>query len=252
MDELLEKAIRDYPIGTKFKSMYRSNDYVVTKNVFSHYGNIYTFDEELDMRCIYDEVINKWAEIIKEDTTILLKEKMPTYTANLKTAMENINTIPFIVVNNKNEKIFEISENGDLILKGVVIANDTDVSEVLTGVGNKLKEMIAMTQEQFDNLKVGETLGEWEILHKFKELLIIEDKRGYDLVDLAKINKLGLKLTPKTFMGLEIKKYDNTPCEINGDHLAYLLEIKENSILVTHQKNGIYSYSDIPTSIRLL
>ena len=176
MNDLLEKAKREYPIGTKFKSMKDGTEHTITRNTFEHYGNVYVFDEEWDIRCIYDINQNKWAEIIKEET---------------------------------------------------------------------------MTQQEFNSLRVGDTLGEWEILHKFKELLIIEDKRGYDLVDLEKINKLGLKVTPKKFMGLEIKEYDNVPCEIN-DKLYYLIEVKENSILVTSQKNSIYPYSATPTSIKLL
>lgn len=176
MKELLEKAIRDYPKGTKFRSIYRSNNYVVTKEVFERYGNIYTFDEELDVRCIYDINQNKWADIIKEKT---------------------------------------------------------------------------MTQQEFNSLEVGETLGEWEILHKYKELLIIEDKRGYDLVDLAKINKLGLKVTPKTFMGLEIKEYDNVPCEMDGCLLVYLTEVKDNCIFYKPSRN--FKPNQLtPTSIRIL
>ena len=176
MNELLEKAKRDYSIGTKFKSMYKSNDYVVTKNVFSHYGNIYTFDEEWDIRCIYDESLNKWAEIIKEDN---------------------------------------------------------------------------MTQQEFNSLKVGEFISQYEILHKYKEFLIVRCDDGHDLFDLEKINKLGLKVTPKTFMGLEIKKYDNVPCEIDGVALCYLVEVKVNAIYYKTNRKGI-TFEVVSTSIRIL
>jgi len=108
-----------------------------------------------------------------------------------------------------------------------------------------------MTQQEFNALKVGETLGEWEILHKYKELLIIEDKRGYDLVDLAKINKLGLKVTPKTFMGLEIKEYNYVPCEIDGVALCYLVEVKVNAIYYKTNRKG-NTFEVVSTSIRIL
>lgn len=176
MNELIEKAKRDYPIGTKIKSVYKDVAYIVSKPIFIRYENIYTFDENEDIRCIYDKALNQWAEIIKEET---------------------------------------------------------------------------MTQQEFNSLEVGETLGEWEILHKYKELLIIEDKRGYDLVDLAKINKLGLKIKPKKFVGLEIKEYDNVPCEVNGDTLVYLTEVKDALIFYKNNRNSnpkLYW----PNSIRIL
>lgn len=175
--ELLEKAKRDYPIGTKFKSTYdNSYEYTCNDEPYDYLGYIHVKDAQLVPRCIYYKDKDKWAEIIKKET---------------------------------------------------------------------------MTQQEFNALRVGETLGEWEILHKYKELLIIEDKRGYDLVDLAKINKLGLKVTPKTFMGLEVKKYDNVPCEINGSALVYLLEVGANVIWVKDFKEGII-YKGLITSIRIL
>lgn len=176
MNELLEKAKRDYPIGTKFRSMYVNSENVVTKPIFIQHESIYTTDDNFEWITIYDLVQNQWAEIIKEET---------------------------------------------------------------------------MTQQEFNALKVGETLGEWEILHKYKELLIIEDKRGYDLVDLAKINKLGLKVKPKTFMGLEVKEYDNVPCEMDGCLLVYLIEVKDNCIFYKPSRN--FKPNQItPTSIKLL
>ncbi len=151
---------------------------------------------------------------------------------------ENVVTKPIFI---QHESIYTTDDN----FKWITIYDKSD---------NQWAEIIkeeTMTQQEFNALRVGETLGEWEILHKFKELLIIEDKRGYDLVDLAKINKLGLKVTPKTFMGLEIKRYDNVPCEINGNTLVYLVEVGANVIWVKDFKDR-NSYIPSITSIRIL
>ena len=223
MNNLLEKARIDYPIGTKFKSLYGNSENVVTKPIFTQLKNIYTTNDNFEWITIYDKSDNQWAEIIKEEIT------------------------PLKLLNSKAECIFHISKNGDVILRGKVIANDIELSEILTIINTN-----TMTQQEFNALRVGETLGEWEILHKFKELLIIEDKRGYDLVDLAKINKLGLKVQPKTFMGLEVKKYDNVPCEINGNQLYYIVEVEENSISLKGSKNDVLPFCFTPTSIRIL
>ncbi len=51
-----------------------------------------------------------------------------------------------------------------------------------------------MTNEEFNSLKVGDKLGNYEIIHKYKEFLIVKCDDGHDLFDLVKINKLGLKL----------------------------------------------------------
>ena len=48
MNELLEKAKRDYPIGTKIKGVYKDVAYIVSKNTFIRYENIYTIDENGD------------------------------------------------------------------------------------------------------------------------------------------------------------------------------------------------------------
>ena len=176
MNDLLEKAKRNYQIGTKFRSVYKSEEYVVTKPIFIRYENVYTFDENGDIRCIYDLVQNKWAEIIKEES---------------------------------------------------------------------------MTQEEFNALRVGNFISNYEILHKYKGFLIVKFEDGHDLFDIAKINKLGLKLQPKTFMGLEIKKYDNVPCEINGNLLVYLVEVRRNNLSYQDYKNSS-SFSICPTSIRIL
>ena len=162
MNELLEKAKRDYPIGTKIKSVYKDAAYIVSKPIFIRYENIYTFDENGDIRCIYDKALNQWAETIKEET---------------------------------------------------------------------------MTQQEFNSLRVGEFISNYEILHKYKEFLIVRCDDGHDLFDLNKIYKLGLKVTPKAFMGLEIKEYDNVPCEVDGCLLVYLTEVKDNCILYKPSRN---------------
>ena len=174
--ELLEKAKRDYPIGTKFKSLYGNSENVVTKPIFTQLKNIYTTNDNFEWITIYDKSDNKWAEIIKEET---------------------------------------------------------------------------MTQQEFNALKIGEFISNYEILHKFKEFLIVRCDDGHDLFDLEKINKLGLKVTPKTFMGLEIKKYDYVPCEIDGEVLVYLTEVKNTRINYSISKLGGDIYS-IPISIRIL
>jgi hypothetical protein len=176
MNELLEKAKKDYPVGTKFRSANNDVVCIVSKSPFIHYGHIYTFDEDLNIRCIYDSTINKWAEIIKQET---------------------------------------------------------------------------MTQQEFNDLKIGDFVNNYEVLHKYNEFLIVKCDDGHDLFDLAKINKLGLKLQPKTFMGLEIKKYDNVPCEINGKELYYLFEAFETKVSISNSKYDSDFYC-IPTSIRIL
>ena len=108
-----------------------------------------------------------------------------------------------------------------------------------------------MTAQEFNNLKVGDNLGNNEIVHKYKEFLIVRCDDGHDLFDLAKINKLGLKVTPKTFMGLEFKKYDHVPCEVNGSTLVYLLEVGANAIWVKDFKDDEI-YKGLITSIRIL
>ena len=56
---------------------------------------------------------------------------------------------------------------------------------------------------------------------------------------------------PKTFMGLEIKKYDNVPCEIGGNSLVYLVEVRSNDVLIRCFKDN-QALNHIPTSIRIL
>lgn len=176
MNELLEKAKRDYPIGTKIKSVYKDVAYIVSKPIFILYENIYTFDENGDIRCIYDKELNQWALILNQNN---------------------------------------------------------------------------MTQQEFNSLEVGDFISNYEILHKYKEFLIVRCDDGHDLFDLAKINKLGLKVTPKTFMGLEIKRYDNVPCEIDN-RLYYLIEVTENEVVFKQYKKQSTPFLNTPTSIRIL
>jgi hypothetical protein len=176
MNELFEKAKRDYPIGTKAKSIFKGLEFIVDKEVFIHYNSIFTITDNCTYRCIYDKSFNKWAEIIKEDT---------------------------------------------------------------------------MTQQEFNSLEVGDFIGNYEILHKYKEFLIVRCEDGHDLFDLAKINKFCLKVQPKTFMGLEVKKYDYVPCEINGEVLVYLVEVQDNHIFYKPSKHSNPQHISI-TSIRIL
>jgi hypothetical protein len=110
-----------------------------------------------------------------------------------------------------------------------------------------------MTQQEFNNLKVGDKLGDNEIVHKYEEFLIVKCDDGHDLFDLAKINKLGLKSTPETFLGLEIGKYDYVPVEIDEHTLAYLLRVKDYCIRIKLSRRGDYEFNHIPLkSIRIL
>ena len=176
--ELLEKAIRDYPIGTKIKSIYDGSIHKCNTKpfIYSSFGYIYVKDENEKLKCIYSKTKNKWAEIINQNI---------------------------------------------------------------------------MTQQEFNNLKVGDKLSNYEILHKYKEFLIVRCDDGHDLFDLEKINKLGLKINPKTFMGLEVKEYDNVPCEIDN-RLYYLIEVTENEVVFKQYKKQSTPFLNTPTSIRIL
>jgi len=177
MNDLLEKAKRDYPIGTKFRGMYDNRyKYTCNEEPYDYVGHVYVKDAKLAPRCIYDRRQNQWAEIIKEET---------------------------------------------------------------------------MTQQEFNILRVGDFISNYEILHKYKEFLIVQCDDGHDLFDLEKINKLGLKVKPKTFMGLEVKKYDYVPCEVNDSALVYLCYVKEDGIVYSNNKTSIV-HSVTPTSIRIL
>ena len=176
MKEILEKARQMYPIGTKIRGMYDGGKYVINKNIFAHYDNIYTVNDDFEFICLYNSALNKWAEIIREET---------------------------------------------------------------------------MTQEEFNDLKTGDFINNYEILHKYNEFLIVRCNDGHDLFDIAKINKLGLKVKPKTFMGLEVKKYDNVPCEIGGNSLVYLAEVRIDDVLIRIFKTSS-THSLDTTSIRIL
>jgi hypothetical protein len=108
-----------------------------------------------------------------------------------------------------------------------------------------------MTQKEFNILKVGDNLGNNEIIHKHKEFLIIKSDDGHDLFDLAKINKLGLKLTPEPFLGLKIGVYDCVPVEIDGHTLAYLLRVRDYDIRIKMTRRD-YEFNHTPKSIRIL
>jgi hypothetical protein len=119
--ELLEKAIREYPIGTKIKSIYDGSIHKCNTKpfIYSSFGHIYVKDENETLRCLYSKTEKKWAEIINQNI---------------------------------------------------------------------------MTQQEFNSLKVGDFISNYEIIHKYKEFLIVKCDDGHDLFDLAKINKYGLKL----------------------------------------------------------
>jgi hypothetical protein len=113
MNELLEKAKQMYPKGTKFRSVYTEEKHISTGNYELDNDDVFIRNEK-DWWCIYYSKRNRWAEIIKEQETIPLK-----------------------ILNNKAEDIFHISKNGDIVLRGKVIANDIELSEILTNLYNK-------------------------------------------------------------------------------------------------------------------
>jgi len=176
--ELLEKAIREYAIGTKIKSIYDGSIHKCNTKpfIYSSFGYIYVKDENEKLKCIYSKTKNKWAEIINQNI---------------------------------------------------------------------------MTKEEFKDLKVGDFISIHEIIHKYKEFLIVKCDDGHDLFDLAKINKYGLKLTPKTFLGLKIGNYDCVPVEIDGNTLAYLIRVRDGDINIRLTKDE-YRFNHIPKSIRIL
>ena len=90
-----------------------------------------------------------------------------------------------------------------------------------------------MTSQEFNKLKAGDKLGDNEIVHKYKEFLIVKSDDGHDLFDLAKINNLELELTHKTFLGLKIGEYDYLPVEIDNNGLAYLLKVRQYDVELT-------------------
>ena len=177
MNELLEKAKRDYPKGTKFRGLIDGKDHICDGDYVIFKEDIYVeTDCSTIYGCLYHADKNKWAEIIREET---------------------------------------------------------------------------MNEQEFNSLKIGAFIGNYEVIHKYNEFLIVKCDDGHDLFDLAKINKLGLKITPKTFMGLEVKDYDNAPCEINEGVLFYLAEVRNDDVLIRCYKSST-PHSSVPTSIRIL
>ena len=157
---------------------------------------------------------------------------------SMKDGTENIVTKPIFI---QYENIYATDDNFKWI--NIYDKESNNWAEII-------KEE-TMTQQEFNSLRVGEFISQYEILHKYKEFLIVRCDDGHDLFDLNKINKLGLKIKPKTFMGLEIKKYDNVPCEIS-DKLYYLIEVAENEVLFKQYKKQSIPYFNTPTSIRIL
>ncbi len=152
--ELLEKAIRDYPIGTKIKSIYDGNIYICNDKPFfySSIGHIYVKDENGAFRCIYSKTENKWAEIINQNN---------------------------------------------------------------------------MTNEEFNSLKIGDFISNYEIIHKYKEFLIVKCDDGHDLFDLVKINKYGLKLVKPDVIDWDKPQLvycDTRIIVTNGKHLGDYFE----------------------------
>jgi hypothetical protein len=154
-------------------------------------------------------------------------------------------------------KDLEHTLTGELILcnNGIQSINQNGLHcNIYDKEQNKWAEIIntsTMTQQKFNDLKIGDFINNYEILHKYNEFLIVKCDDGHDLFDLNKINKLGLKVQPKTFMGLEVKEYDNVPCEIDGNCLVYLVAVWRKYVLIRRYKTSTH-YDFVPTSIRIL
>ena len=214
--ELLEKAKQMYPIGTKFRSAITGIEQISTGIYEKKVEDIYIVDGESKW-CIYNSNEKRWAEIIKEESQSHIQDSFRYYIGGFSKHNLNQNTMTQQEFNNWTE----------------IITTKT------------------MTQQEFNSLRVGDFISNYEILHKYKEFLIVKCDDGHDLFDLNKINKLGLKVTPKTFMGLEVKEYDYVPCEVNGDTIVYLIEVKVNAIYYKTNRKG-NTFQVVPTSIRIL
>ena len=264
MNDLLEKAKKDYPIGTKIKSVYKDVAYIVSANTFIRYENIYTFDKNGNIICIYDKALNQWAEIIKEQQTMFKKGDYIVTLINdgdcgkvnycSKQRIDHIYLHPEKDRTGRKDNdnnTFEFSDKSGWKWRFATKEEGEEYEKhgKPYNVTNIVKNN--MTIQEYENLKVGDVLNDYTIIYKYKQLLIVESKNGHDLLDLDKINKLELKVTPKTFMGLEIKKYDYVPCEINGIILAYLVEVKHDKIIHTYIRYTNEGYCT-PTSIKLL
>ena len=261
MNELLEKAKRDYPHGTNFRSMYDGELTHNSSGVIDDFnGSIYVKDEYYGWwRCIYDKELNKWAEIIKEETMFKKGDYIVTLIND-----GDCGKINYCSKQKCDEKYLspeidtnENTENGNVIF----IFSDKSQTKWRFGTkeegeeyerhGKPYNVKNTMTQQEFNDLRVGQFINNYEILHKFKEFLIVKCEDGHDLFDLNKINKLGLKVKPNLFMGLEIKKYDYVPCEINGKELYYLCEAFGTKVSISNSKYDSKFYY-VPTSIRIL
>jgi hypothetical protein len=163
--KLLEKAIRDYPIGTKIRSIYDGYIYICNTKpfIYSSFGHIYCKDENEAPKCLYDKSKNKWAEIINQNI---------------------------------------------------------------------------MTNEEFKSLKVGDFISNYEIIHKYKEFLIVKCDDGHDLFDLAKINKYGLKHVKH-----EVIDWDKPQLVYSGTRIVATTGIHKGYCFEGVQINSDFEYS---------
>ena len=75
--ELLEYAVKNYPIGTRFKSAITSDECIVSSKPYIGYGkSIYSAG-----MCIYNRDTDKWAKIISKPST---KQPVPNQSAEIK------------------------------------------------------------------------------------------------------------------------------------------------------------------------
>jgi len=84
-----------------------------------------------------------------------------------------------------------------------------------------------MTNEEFKDLKVGDFISNYEIIHKYKEFLIVKCDDGHDLFDLSKINKLGLKLVNRDVIDWDKPQLvycGNTIVATTGKHIGDYFE----------------------------
>jgi hypothetical protein len=266
MNDLLEKAKKDYPKGTKFKDVFYGKDHICDGDYVIFKEDIYVeTDCSTIYRCLYhaDADKNKWAEIIKEETMFKKGDYIVTlindgdcgkvnYCSKQKCDETYLN--PEIdtkgKTNNGNHEFTFSDKSGWKWRFGTKEEGEEyERHGKPYNVTNIVKN--TMTQQEFNDLRVGKFIGNYEILHKYKEFLIVRCDDGHDLFDLNKINKLGLKVKPNLFMGLEIKKYDYVPCEINGKELYYLCEVFGIKVSISNSKYDSKFYYT-PTSIRLL
>lgn len=265
MNNLLEKAKRDYPIGTKFRSLFDVELKHNSSGVIDDFkGSIYVKDEYQGWwRCIYDRKLNQWAEIINTNTMFKKGDYIVTLINDgdcgkvdycSKQNEDSQDLCPEIdtkgIKDNGNGRFTFSDKSG---LKWRFATKEEGEEYERQGKPYNVTNIVKknMTQQEFNALRVGDFISNYEILHKYKEFLIVRCDDGHDLFDLEKINKLGLKIKTKTFMGLEVKEYDNVPCEVDGNELCYLVSVTQDSILCSVRKNGCVLCC-VPTSIRIL